>query len=82
MSTERPAGKLENFSGENGKTCITNIWIPDGEKENPYNSIEPRQRLMESLDEILSEKIDPSLNKDAVESKLLNRQRIICGGIS
>lgn len=60
----------EFFGRKTGKTCITNIWIPDGEKENPYNSIEPRQRLMESLDEILSEKIDPSLNKDAVESKL------------
>lgn len=60
----------EYFGKRTGQTCINNIWIPDGEKENPYNSMAPRQRLLESLDSIMKEKIDPLYNKDAVESKL------------
>lgn len=53
-----------------GKTCITNIWIPDGMKDNPVDRKGPRQRLAASLDEIFREQIDPRLNLDAVESKL------------
>lgn len=60
----------ENFGRKTGKTCITNIWIPDGYKDNPIDEIAPRERLKSSLDEILKEKIDKKLNKDAVESKL------------
>lgn len=50
--------------------CITNIWIPDGYKDIPIDRKGPRQRLKESLDKILAEKIDPAYNLDAVESKL------------
>lgn len=53
-----------------GKTCITNIWIPDGMKDTPVDRKGPRERLAESLDRIFSERIDPTLNLDAVESKL------------
>jgi L-rhamnose isomerase len=60
----------EYFGKTTGKTCVTNIWIPDGYKDNPVDRLAPRQRLEAALDEILSEKIDTKYNKDAVESKL------------
>lgn len=53
-----------------GKTCVTNFWIPDGYKDVPADRKAPRQRLEASLDQIFAESIDPSLNLDAVESKL------------
>lgn len=53
-----------------GKTVVTNFWIPDAYKDTPYDRAAPRARLTESLDAIFAEKIDPSLNLDAVESKL------------
>ena len=51
-------------------TCVTNVWIPDGFKDTPYDRNAPRQRLLESLDAIFAEKIDKKYNLDAVESKL------------
>lgn len=53
-----------------GKGVITNFWIPDGYKDTPVNRRSHREWLIESLDAIFAEKIDPELNKDAVESKL------------
>ena len=50
--------------------CVTNIWIPDGYKDTPADRAAPRRRLAESLDAIFAAKIDPALNRDAVESKL------------
>ena len=58
------------FGRELGTAAITNIWIPDGYKDTPVDRYSPRQRLEESLDKVLAKKIDPSLNLDAVESKL------------
>ncbi len=58
------------FGKELDNTCVTNIWIPDGSKDTPYDRLAPRKRLMDSLDAILAEKIDPKYNLDAVESKL------------
>ncbi len=58
------------FGKRTGRTCVTNIWIPDGYKDNPIDRLAPRQRLMDALDEILREEISPAYNKDAVESKL------------
>jgi L-rhamnose isomerase len=60
----------EYFGKKTGKTCVTNIWIPDGYKDIPVDRISPRERLKASLDEILKEKIDKKFNKDAVECKL------------
>lgn len=60
----------EYFGKELGKTCITNIWIPDGYKDIPVDRLSPRARLKESLDEIFSENIDPAYNRDAIESKV------------
>ncbi|MBM3890199.1 MAG: L-rhamnose isomerase [Verrucomicrobia bacterium] len=53
-----------------GKTCITNIWIPDGMKDIPVDRIGPRKRLTASLDEIFGVSVDPQHNRDAVEGKL------------
>ena len=59
-----------DFGKELNNTCVTNVWIPDGSKDMLYDRLSPRQRLMESLDEIFAEKIDPKYNLDAVECKL------------
>ena len=48
-----------DFGKELNNTCVTNIWIPDGSKDTPFDRLAPRQRLMDSLDAIFAEKIDP-----------------------
>jgi L-rhamnose isomerase len=50
--------------------CVTNVWIPDGMKDTPVDRKGPRMRLVESLDALFAEQIDPKLNLDSVESKL------------
>lgn len=60
----------EYFGKELGTSTLTNIWVPDGFKDVPSDRLTPRARLKESLDEILSVKIDKKHNVDAVESKL------------
>ncbi|MEZ0536395.1 L-rhamnose isomerase [Caldicellulosiruptoraceae bacterium PP1] len=60
----------EYFGKELNKTCITNIWIPDGYKDTPIDRLSPRERLKEALDEILKEEISKEYNIDSVESKL------------
>ena len=53
-----------------GKTCLTNLWIPDGIKDTPADRKGPRERLATSLDAIFKKKIDKKLNVDSVEPKL------------
>lgn len=53
-----------------GKTCLTNLWIPDGMKDTPADRKGPRERLAESLDAIFKKKIDRKFNVDSVEPKL------------
>lgn len=53
-----------------GKTCLTNLWIPDGMKDTPADRKAPRERLVESLDAIFKKKIDRQFNVDSVEPKL------------
>jgi L-rhamnose isomerase len=53
-----------------GKTCVTNVWIPDGMKDTPADRQGPRERLAESLDAVFKKSIPPKLNLDAVEPKL------------
>ena len=60
----------EYFGKKLGVAASNNIWIPDGYKQVPADRLGPRVRLMESLDDILSQKIDPSYLVDTVESKL------------
>jgi L-rhamnose isomerase len=53
-----------------GKTCVTNVWIPDGMKDTPADRKGPRARLAESLDTVFRKAISPKFNLDAVEPKL------------
>jgi len=58
------------FGRELGTPCVTNFWIPDGYKDTPVDRRGPREILVESLDRIFAEPIDPRQNLDAVEGKL------------
>lgn len=60
----------EYFGKELNQKSVVNIWIPDGYKDYPYNRIEHRRILKESLDEIFAEKLDKKYLLDTVESKL------------
>lgn len=60
----------EYFGKELGTPSFMNIWIPDGMKDQPADRLSPRKRLLESLDEALTEKIDTKHHIDAVECKL------------
>ena len=63
--------KISAWFGEQlGSPSVMNIWVPDGMKDLTVDRLAPRQRLMASLDEIISEKLDPDHHIDAVESKL------------
>ena len=53
-----------------GSPCVTNLWIPDGYKDLPADRKAPRERLVESLDDVFSETMDERHNLDAVECKL------------
>ena len=58
----------EYFGQELGTPAVTNIWVPDGYKDSPADRSAPRRLLMDSLDQILAEKLPHNL--DAVEPKL------------
>ncbi|PWH18600.1 MAG: L-rhamnose isomerase [Anaerolineae bacterium] len=58
----------EYFGRELGSPAVTNIWIPDGYKDTPADRLTPRRLLLESLDQILAEKLPHTL--DSVEPKL------------
>ena len=58
------------FGEQLGQTCVTNVWVPDGFKDNPVDRMAPRKRLKDSLDEVFAEPLNPKHNLDAVESKL------------
>ncbi len=53
-----------------GKTCLTNLWIPDGMKDTPADRKAPRERLADALDAIFKKKINRRFNVDSVEPKL------------
>ncbi|MRI31513.1 L-rhamnose isomerase [Endozoicomonas sp. OPT23] len=60
----------ESFGQALGTPSVMNIWIPDGYKDLPVDRFSPRERLMNSLDEIIKEPISRDHHLDAVESKL------------
>ncbi len=53
-----------------GSATATNFWTPDGFKDIPADRQPPRERMLDSLDQIFAEKIDPRSNIDSVEAKL------------
>ncbi len=63
--------KISEYIGkELGNPCLMNIWIPDGYKDIPADRLSPRQRLKDSLDQILAEKYDKDAVVVSVESKV------------
>lgn len=46
------------FGEQLGTPSVMNIWIPDGMKDITVDRLAPRQRLLEALDEVISEKFD------------------------
>ncbi|QHM71054.1 L-rhamnose isomerase [Mixta intestinalis] len=63
--------KVSAWFGEQlGTPSVMNIWVPDGMKDLTVDRFAPRQRLMQSIDEVLTEKLDAAHHIDAVESKL------------
>lgn len=63
--------KIGAYIGEQlQQTCYTNHWIPDGFKDICADTLGPRKRLIEALDEILSEPVDRGWNVDSLESKV------------
>lgn len=59
-----------SFGAALGTACVTNVWIPDGFKDTPGDRMAPRERLLESLDRIFAEPLDPACVLDALEAKL------------
>jgi L-rhamnose isomerase len=59
-----------SFGQALGSPCVTNVWIPDGYKDTPADRQAPRLRLVEALDAVFAEHLDPGHNLDAVEPKL------------
>lgn len=53
-----------------GSPCVTNVWIPDGMKDQPIDRRGPRERLTNALDTMFAEQLDSAHNRDAVECKL------------
>jgi L-rhamnose isomerase len=58
------------FGKQLGTPSVCNFWMPDGFKDIPADRYSFRQRMVESLDEIFTEKLSTEFIRDAVESKL------------
>lgn len=58
------------FGEQLGTPSVMNIWVPDGMKDLTVDRLAPRQRLLNALDEVIADKLDPQHHIDAVESKL------------
>ena len=62
--------RVSEYMGEQlGSPTVMNIWVPDGYKDTPAERLEPRKRLMSSLDAILGA-VEGKHHKVAVEGKL------------
>lgn len=59
----------EYFGVELNNPAIMNIWVPDGDKDQPADRTAPRKRLMEALDAIMAAPLG-NHHKVAVEGKL------------
>jgi L-rhamnose isomerase len=58
------------FGREQGTPSYDNFWIADGWKDEPADRLKHRELLIDSLDKIFAEKMDPAHTIDSVESKL------------
>ena len=53
-----------------GETCVCNLWIPDGLKDDPADRLYYRRLLTDSLDKVFEEKYDKKYLVDTLEGKL------------
>ncbi|MDR1924685.1 MAG: L-rhamnose isomerase [Planctomycetaceae bacterium] len=60
----------ESMGHQLGTPSVVDFWMPDGYKDIPVDRLSPRRRMVESLDEIFSESLNPKFELDAIESKL------------
>ena len=60
----------EYLAEQTGTPCLMNIWIPDGLKDIPADRLGPRQRYMDSLDQILGCGYDKNKVLVTLESKV------------
>ncbi len=58
------------FADKTGGKCVINHWIPDGDKEVPFDTLSPRLRYKKSLDEIFAATEDCKDVIDGIESKV------------
>lgn len=67
----RRCREISAYMGKSlGSTCVHNVWIPDGSKDETVNRLLYRQLLEDSLDRIFETDYNNSYMVDAVESKL------------
>ena len=60
----------EYLGKRTGVRSVNNIWVPDGYKDNCFDKLAPRARLLDSLNKIEAKKFDSKYTRDAVESKV------------
>ena len=53
-----------------GETCVCNLWIPDGLKDDPADRLYYRRLLTNSLDKVFEKKYDKKYLVDTLEGKL------------
>lgn len=53
-----------------GETCVCNLWIPDGLKDDPADRLYYRRLLTDSLDKVFEKKYDKKYIVDTLEGKL------------
>lgn len=53
-----------------GETCVCNLWIPDGLKDDPADRLYYRRLLTDSLDKVFEKKYDKKYLVDTLEGKL------------
>ncbi len=68
----------EYFSKELNSVVICNTWIPDGVRDFPADRWNPREILIDSLDEIFRKKYGSKV-KDSVEGKLFGSGEYVVG---
>ncbi len=63
--------RIGAFMGKQlGSPSIVNVWVPDGFKDIPADRRMPRELLVQSLDEMFKERLNPKHELDALEGKL------------
>ncbi len=54
-----------HFGKKMGTRTVTNVWIPDGSKDTPFDRAAPRARLAASLEKVFAEKLNAKHHLDA-----------------